>query len=315
MKTKLHKTLFIAGLALLGAQAISAQHYIGYPYGGTAPTTSTVPGNSIIIECENFDSTDAAGTNDGANYSDNNATPPAGVLATYNDKSSGNTGNSASARLTGDVDVSDYTDGATGAAVTAVSGGQGQEYQLYTVKIAQDGNYTLSVNYATGGTGKRQYIALKDPSDFSNIHTFLNTDELPTTGNSSTFQDFTSETDGTADLTAGTYVLQSRVIVNGPNYNYITIKTNSVLSTKEFEANAFSIPNPINNNQLTIKGATSKVDKIAVFNILGSEVLSQKVADIQGDINLNVNSLSSGLYILKITGTEGEQLTKKIIKQ
>lgn len=86
------------------------------------------------------------------------------------------------------------------------------------------------------------------------------------------------------------------------------------LSVNTFEANAFAISNPVN-NQLTIKGATAKVKELSLYSVLGNKVLSKTVSNSNGDINLDVNSLSTGLYILKIVGVDGEKFSKKIIKQ
>jgi|GEM_PF-5299677 len=314
MKTRLLKTACLCAFTFIGFQAASAQDYLGFPYGGTAPMTSTIPGNSIIIECENFDSTDAAGTDDGANYNDNASTPPAGVLGTYNDKSASNLGNSPF-RVNTEVDISDYTDAVTGLPVTAISQGQGQEYQMYTVQIAQDGNYTMTLNYATGGTNKRQQLFLRNISDLSNVHTFLNNDILPATGNSFTFMDFTAPTDGTADLVAGTYVLQSRIVVNGPNYNHIQITTNSVLSNDEVENNNIVINNPVQ-DVLTINGLSSDVEQITVFDMLGKRVLSRSVQQTGSTpLTVDVTELNSGLYIVKLEGSNVNIPGRKIIKE
>jgi len=87
----------------------------------------------------------------------------------------------------------------------------------------------------------------------------------------------------------------------------------AVASVNTFGVEAFSISNPINNT-LTIKGATSKVSKVNVYSVLGNRVLSKSVNNINGDISLNTSSLSTGLYIIEMTGNNGERFTKKIIK-
>ncbi|MEN8703280.1 MAG: T9SS type A sorting domain-containing protein, partial [Polaribacter sp.] len=68
-------------------------------------------------------------------------------------------------------------------------------------------------------------------------------------------------------------------------------------------------------NQLTIKGATSKVSRLNVYSVLGNAVLSKVIDNQNGDISVNVSALSSGLYIVELNGENGERLTKKIIKQ
>jgi hypothetical protein len=88
----------------------------------------------------------------------------------------------------------------------------------------------------------------------------------------------------------------------------------AVASVNTFGIDAFSISNPVN-NQLTIKGATSKVEEISLYSVLGNKVLSKSVSNSNGDISLNVSALSTGLYIVEMIGNEGERFTKKIIKQ
>lgn len=317
MKLKLQKTLFLFALAFFGVQIVNAQ-YLGFPFGGTAPVTGTTPGSSIRIECENYDSTDAAGTNTGANYGDPASTPPSGVVGTYFDKSDDNLGDNITYRgplaTSTDVDISDFTDGNTGLTVTAISKGQGQEYQMYTVTIAQDGNYTVTLNYATGGTNKKQQLFLRDISDLSTVHRFDDNEVLPSTGNSFTFMDFTSPTAGTADLVAGTYVIQSRVVVNGPNYDHIKITTNSVLSTEEFDTSSIFISNPVK-DQLSIDGLTANVKQISIYNLLGQRVLLSNVEDNTSSIKLDVSAFSSGMYIVKLEGENLSNFSKKIVKE
>jgi hypothetical protein len=86
------------------------------------------------------------------------------------------------------------------------------------------------------------------------------------------------------------------------------------LSVNTFGLDAFVITNPVS-NQLTIKGATSKVSKLNVYSVLGNTVLSKVIDNQNGDISVNVSALSSGLYIVELNGENGERLTKKIIKQ
>lgn len=93
-------------------------------------------------------------------------------------------------------------------------------------------------------------------------------------------------------------------------FEYILLE--AILSTKSFSADAFTISNPIN-SQLTIRGAVSKINKVNVYSILGSQVLTRNI-DNQDNININVGSLASGLYIVELVG-ENRSLTKKIIKQ
>jgi hypothetical protein len=95
---------------------------------------------------------------------------------------------------------------------------------------------------------------------------------------------------------------------------WVLTEATNTLSTKSFDVNAFSISNPVN-DELTIRGATSKVKEVSLYSVLGNKVLSKTLNDVNGDLNLNVSALSTGLYIVKMTGKNGERFTKKIIKQ
>lgn len=86
------------------------------------------------------------------------------------------------------------------------------------------------------------------------------------------------------------------------------------LSVNTFDVDTFTISNPVN-NQLTIKGATSKVKQVSLFSVLGNKILSQSVNSNNEDLTVNVSGLSTGLYIVEMTGFNGERFTRKIIKQ
>lgn len=88
----------------------------------------------------------------------------------------------------------------------------------------------------------------------------------------------------------------------------------AVASVNTFNTEEFSITNPIS-NELTIKGSTSEISKVVVYSVLGNQVLSKSINNNNGDININVSSLATGLYIVELNGVSGQRLTKKIIKQ
>jgi len=102
--------------------------------------------------------------------------------------------------------------------------------------------------------------------------------------------------------------------MDGGGIDVIQFHLVTSLSVNTFDVEAFTISNPVN-NQLTIKGATSKVKQVTLFSVLGNKILSQSVKSNDQDLNLNVSGLSTGLYIVEMTGFNGERFTKKIIKQ
>lgn len=86
----------------------------------------------------------------------------------------------------------------------------------------------------------------------------------------------------------------------------------STLSNTKFDASSIFISNPVK-NQLNIKGFTGNVSKVSVFTLLGQEVLSRKI-DAQSSLNIDLSTLTSGMYLVQLSGETGK-FTKKIIKQ
>lgn len=84
------------------------------------------------------------------------------------------------------------------------------------------------------------------------------------------------------------------------------------LSTQKFDASSMFISNPVS-NQISIKGLTPSINTVTIYSLLGTQVLSSKIGA-QSSLNIDATKLTSGMYIVVLSG-EGEQFTKKIIKQ
>jgi len=81
------------------------------------------------------------------------------------------------------------------------------------------------------------------------------------------------------------------------------------LSVDSFEANHFSVyPNPVSNGIVNITSRTNDVISITVFDILGKQVINETLSN----NTLNVSSLNTGIYIMKIS-QNGNSITKKLI--
>ncbi|CAM3587203.1 T9SS type A sorting domain-containing protein [Flavobacterium gelidilacus] len=83
-----------------------------------------------------------------------------------------------------------------------------------------------------------------------------------------------------------------------------------VLSTKTFDAIAgLSLyPNPVTGNVLNITSAANLDMNVAVFDIVGKQVINTKVIN----NTLNVSSLNAGVYIVKVT-EDGKTATRKLV--
>ncbi|WP_431158918.1 T9SS type A sorting domain-containing protein [Winogradskyella poriferorum] len=91
----------------------------------------------------------------------------------------------------------------------------------------------------------------------------------------------------------------------------IYFHNNQVLSTDQFETAEFSVfPNPTNNDW-NING-NSEITKLALFDILGKEVLS--IAPNSNEVTIDATSFKTGVYFARIEGVNGTK-TVKLIRQ
>lgn len=69
-------------------------------------------------------------------------------------------------------------------------------------------------------------------------------------------------------------------------------------------------PNPFN-DELNINSKTGGT--LQVYNLIGKEVFSRRVHDL--NTNLDLSNLSSGLYVIKLESDEGATYSQKLVKQ
>tara|TARA_B100000809_G_scaffold56721_1_gene52732 strand:+ start:27577 stop:28500 length:924 start_codon:yes stop_codon:yes gene_type:complete len=69
-------------------------------------------------------------------------------------------------------------------------------------------------------------------------------------------------------------------------------------------------PNPITNNTFTITSNSNSKKEFIIFNVLGKKVLSSSFSGVKSDVD--VSTISSGVYILKVT-EGGKTATKKLV--
>ncbi|TXG39533.1 T9SS type A sorting domain-containing protein [Seonamhaeicola maritimus] len=99
---------------------------------------------------------------------------------------------------------------------------------------------------------------------------------------------------------------------NGGGIDVIDYHFIAALSTEAFDASSIFIANPVK-NELSVKGLTSNISQVAIYSLLGQEVLSRKLNG-ESSLNLDISALTSGMYIVDFKGENGS-LTKKIVKQ
>lgn len=90
-----------------------------------------------------------------------------------------------------------------------------------------------------------------------------------------------------------------------------TISVNQVLGVKQNAIAGLNMyPNPVSKGTLYITSNSSEAKSVAVYDLLGKQVLNTKTANNA----VNVSSLKGGSYIVKIT-EDGKTDTKKLIIQ
>jgi len=91
----------------------------------------------------------------------------------------------------------------------------------------------------------------------------------------------------------------------------IVFDNNATLNIEQFNANEISIyPNPAKN--VVNISANSEIKMVRVLDITGKLVLTENALS---NNSINVSNLKTGVYILNVTLANGNQSTKKLIKQ
>jgi uncharacterized repeat protein (TIGR02543 family) len=77
-------------------------------------------------------------------------------------------------------------------------------------------------------------------------------------------------------------------------------------------ANITLYPNPFS-NAITISNA-NRVSRVTVTNILGQVVIDKKISSIDEEV-VSTQSLTKGIYLLTIHGTQGERIVRRMVKE
>ncbi|NRD23049.1 T9SS type A sorting domain-containing protein [Winogradskyella litoriviva] len=86
------------------------------------------------------------------------------------------------------------------------------------------------------------------------------------------------------------------------------------LSDEEFDTSSVFISNPVK-DELSIEGLNQNINKISVYDLLGKQVITSSLEADTSSTNLDVSTLTSGIYIVKLEGENGATFSKKIIKE
>lgn len=174
--------------------------------------------------------------------------------------------------------------------------------------------YTLSFYYNTNGTTS-SYIGftgniLVNSSASATGATDLGTFITSTQGTTV----YTQYTVTYTPLTAGTYYFALNVSSTGAPW-YLGIDdvsvTSAALSNASFNDAGFTyFPNPVK-DVLNIS-YTQNISKVAIYNIIGQEVIAKAINNNQSQIDMS--GLSKGTYLVRVTA-DGATKTMKVIKE
>ncbi|KAA1243932.1 spondin domain-containing protein [Aquimarina sp. RZ0] len=92
--------------------------------------------------------------------------------------------------------------------------------------------------------------------------------------------------------------------------------TQKILNVDSFQDKENKIivsPNPSNGNISILASKSSPIEDIEVYNILGKQVRHYNFKQNISSINLNLTSLDTGIYLLKIYNSTGKTTTQKLI--
>jgi glucose/arabinose dehydrogenase len=97
------------------------------------------------------------------------------------------------------------------------------------------------------------------------------------------------------------------------NFGSIYKIEGNILSTTDFNINTVSIyPNPASNN-LNVKSSNNSIIKnISIYDLKGSIALTKNISGLT-ETNISINSLQSGIYMVKVTSAKGISIIKKLI--
>lgn len=98
---------------------------------------------------------------------------------------------------------------------------------------------------------------------------------------------------------------------NGTTQIYVRDLNDLTLSSNEFDINAFSIyPNPSSTGVITISSPNNDEMNVRIFDILGKEVKNEVLTN----NTLDVSSLRTGMYLVKITQNNASTTKKLVIR-
>lgn len=184
--------------------------------------------------------------------------------------------------------------------------------------VNNSGTATIGWSTPNGGVDAGGYVVFKyttmpnadnDPNQ-NGIYQFGNTTTNGTASLTGTVAYIGTSTSFTDVYSSGNYY-KIYAVDKAFNYSSELVVSDATLGLIKNEVLDFKIyPNPAS-DFITIESNNLKVSAIAIYDILGKQVLSQKELT---DNQLDVSNLKNGIYFLNISAN-GNSITKKVIIQ
>ena len=177
--------------------------------------------------------------------------------------------------------------------------------------LTNNGNINIEIGGATAGNTYDvvNVTGTATLGDVLNV-TLFNNYQPPIGTQTYTILNATTRTGTFATVNLPTLSGTTWAITYNPT-NVVITSTTTALATNNFQFAGFeAYPNPTN-DILNLKNSQN-IDNITVFDLLGKEVLTQKINATESQID--ISTLSSGMYLIKVKAGENSK-TIKIIKQ
>jgi hypothetical protein len=182
----------------------------------------------------------------------------------------------------------------------------GTQYQLGFDSASTTTNYDATLR----NVGEVVFVVMGYDFGTNTLNAWFNPNL--TSFNASTPASLTN-TPATAFTDFGGFILRQDGSSNTPSITFdelrISETTTGLLSIAQNSITGLKIyPNPVSNGKLFIETATNSERTVAIFDILGKQVVNTTSS--QNEIN--VSKLNAGVYIVKIT-EEGKTATRKLV--
>jgi hypothetical protein len=125
---------------------------------------------------------------------------------------------------------------------------------------------------------------------------------------------FTANTEDIQDLIPGNYTVHVENDLGCSNDSTYEVSFTNLIGENVSDIRIVAYPNPTNGPLVIEYELEEQVNEIAIYNVVGQRVLTQKLTDANGKITLNFEDLAYGIYHVKLY-TENEVYMLKVMHQ